>query len=160
MRFIQMHQVCSFSSRSCRSAPISANIHHSVAGKADRPSFSPCTFQNRILSTISMALMCIAQAVYANHYAYLDDRDWTAPPPQLLRSDPLWPRIGFLNSYTHLATPERLSKWDIVSFHGSDLARAAQTQAINPDVMILRMFNPWKLTMSHYDICSGVAKCV
>ena len=36
----------------------------------------------------------------------------------------------------------RLSKWDMVSFHGADLARAASTQAINPDVMILRMFNP------------------
>lgn len=142
MKFIQVHQVCSFSARNCRSAPISANTHHSVAGKAGRRSFSSCIFQNGILSTIIMALMCVAQAVYAGHYAYLDDRDWTVPPQQLLRSDPLWPRIGFLNSYTHLASPMRLSKWDIVSFHGAELARAAQTQAINPDVMILRMFNP------------------
>ena len=127
MKFIQMHQGCSFA-RNCRSASISR-------------SFSSC-LKNGILSTISIALMCVAQGVYANHYAYLDDRDFKVPPQQLLRSHPKWPRIGFLNSLTHISTAMRLSKWDMVSFHGADLARAASTQAINPDVMILRMFNP------------------
>ena len=138
----QFQQEYLSSAGNCPSTPHLTNIQHSGGSKEHRPSVGE-RIHNALRSMLIAACLCGTQTVSAAPvYPYLYDADYTQPSSEPLRSDPRFPRIGFLNSFTHLASPMQLSKWDIVSFHGAEFARAAQTQAINPDVMILRMFNP------------------
>ena len=89
--------------------------------------------------------LCIPSAVFPAQ-PYLEDTNTISPPISNPNSPDIagheWPRLMMAEVQSMTGDIERYSKYDVIATQGALINRIAELQALHPDLMYFRMFNP------------------
>ena len=101
-----------------------------------------------VLSPIVLSavfFMAISTSVHSAQ-PYLEDANDTTPPAANPSAAPItgheWPRVMMAEVQSMTGNIERYSKYDVIATQAGLINRVAQLQALHPNQMYFRMFNP------------------